>query len=103
MAKQRLVENFILNPDNYQKKPLQEGQEEIIQIEEKSGKKENYKAKAVYTFSISKPDVKNLNERVYSSKLWEKQIKKMKKNHYGLISLTVMALQDIWCVCVISV
>lgn len=101
MAKQRLVENFILNPDNYQKKPLQEGQEEIIQIEEKSGKKENYKAKAVYTFSISKPDVKNLNERVYSSKLWEKQIKKMKnESTYGLMNHPDGdgSTKDIWCV-----
>ena len=30
MAKQRLVENFILNPDSYQRKPLTEGQEEIF-------------------------------------------------------------------------
>jgi len=40
----------------------------------------------VYTFPISRPDEVNLNERIYTSKLWENVIKnKMGENSYGLL------------------
>lgn len=55
----------------------------------------------VYTFPISRPDETNLNERVYSSKLWENVIKKkMAENSYGLMDHPVDegSVKDSWCV-----
>lgn len=75
--KKRLVEKYIVTPENYHKREGFTESEEVISIEEGKQKKE-YKAKAIYTFPISKPDVENLNERIYSSKLWENVMKKMK-------------------------
>ncbi len=75
--KKRMVEKYIVTPESYHKREGFNEAEEVISVEEGKQKKE-YKAKAVYTFPISKPDVENLNERIYSSKLWENVMKKMK-------------------------
>ena len=37
---------------------------------------QKYKAVGVFTFPVSKPDVLNLNERRYPTKLWENVIRK---------------------------
>lgn len=88
MAKQKLVETVIVRPDEYNEiKPenLTESEQTFEVLNEK-GEKKKYEAVGVYTFPISRPDQKNLNERIYSKKLWEKVIKEGQGNgNYGLI------------------
>lgn len=60
-----------------------------------------YRAKAVYTFPISRPDVKNLNGRIYPASLWENVIrKKQGENTFGLMNHPKDdgSVKDIWCV-----
>lgn len=83
MTKQHFVENILVSPGQYQKQPLNESVS--LHINE-AGSDKTYKAKAVYTFPISRPDQKNLNNRIYTSKLWEKVIKeKQAEGCYGLM------------------
>ncbi len=101
MSKIKLVENVAISPNEYKKRDSLTEKYQTLTIEEKSGKTTTYKAKAVYTFPISKPDSKNLNERVYSSKLWENVIKnKYGENSYGLMDHPENegSTKDRWCV-----
>jgi len=66
---QRLQEKFIISKESINKLPLTEG----LEIEEKDGKK--LKCRAAYEIPVWRLDEKNLNNRVYSSKLAEKVIK----------------------------
>lgn len=78
-----LEENFIVTPDGYKK--VDKVEEQVVQITEK-GESKSFKCEGIYTFPISRPNKKNLNERIYTSKLWEKVIKeKQADNSYGLI------------------
>ena len=101
MSRQRIVENINLSPETYFKRnePLNES---TITVEE-SGSTTSYNALAVYTFPISRPDQKNLNNRVYPSKLWENQIlKKRGEGAFGLMDHpsgdSDGSTKDIWCV-----
>lgn len=102
MAKQKLVEQFVVSPSQYEKiefSELEEG-EKTLSINE-AGKKKTYKAEAVYTFPISRPGEKNLNERIYPVKLWEKVIKEKQGNgSYGLMDHPTNegSTKDAWCV-----
>lgn len=82
--KKRIVENFSVISNSYKRLPLQES---VIEVTEKAtGDTKQYKAKAVYTFPISRPDKENLNGRIYTSKLWEKVIKeKQAEGSFGLM------------------
>jgi hypothetical protein len=87
MEKIKLVESFIVTDKEYSKvedNTLTES-EKLLSIEE-AGNKKSYKAEAIYTFPISKPGQKNLNERIYPVKLWEKVIKEQQGfGNYGLM------------------
>jgi len=102
MSRQKLVEQFIVSPDQYEKIETSEltESEQTLSIEE-AGKKKTYKAEAVYTFPISRPGEKNLNERIYPVKLWENVIKKkMGEGSYGLMDhpSDEGSTKDAWCV-----
>lgn len=97
---QKLIEQFTVNSDQYEKVELSELTENNISFEE-GGKKKTFKAEAVYTFPVSRPDEKNLNERIYTTKLWENVIKKMKNSQtYGLMDHPKEegSTKDAWCV-----
>lgn len=70
MSRQKLVETVLVK--NEVIKPLKTLQENVDKILSESGITQKYVA--AYTFPISRPDKKNLNERVYTRKLWEKVI-----------------------------
>ena len=98
MARQHLVENIQVTPKQYKKQPLNESTE--LRVSEAGGD-QTYKALAVYTFPISRPDEKNLNGRIYTSKLWEKVIKeKQADGCYGLMDHPQEdgSTKDYWCV-----
>jgi hypothetical protein len=88
MARQKLVETVIVNSDEYieiKSENLTESEQTFEVLNEK-GEKKKYEAVGVYTFPISRPDQKNLNERIYPKKLWEKVIKEGQgSGNYGLI------------------
>ena len=99
MSRQRIIENINLTPDTYfrQKNDLKES---AIVLKE-AGVVHDYKALAVYTFPISRPDQKNLNNRVYTSELWENVIRSGKaEGAYGLMDHPSEegSVKDIWCV-----
>lgn len=84
MARQKLVENFSVQTSSIKKIALQESEDKPVLVEGTDG--QSYKCVAAYTFPISRPDEKNLNERVYTSKLWEKVIKeKQAEGSFGLM------------------
>jgi hypothetical protein len=99
--KMKLIESFSLEPTFYKEKTNLKEEERTFYIQEKEGKKTKFKAKAIYTFPISRPDQENLNKRIYSSKLWENVIKKkMGENTYGLMDHPKEegSTKDRWCV-----
>lgn len=81
MARQRLIENFRVTPQEINfslltestKKTLYEGRE--------------YECLAVFTVPISRPGKKNFNERIYTVKLWENVIKNQKEIWDGSFGL----------------
>lgn len=78
MTKQRLVENFFVNPKE-DCKPIPLTESKIV-VEGKE-----YKCVAAYTFPISRPGKENLNGRVYESALWEGVIKRQEgEGSFGL-------------------
>jgi len=98
--KSRLVENILVAPTHYRKADSLNESEQKITIEE-GGKEKSYKALAVYTFPISRPGEKNLNERVYPKKLWENVIsKKMGEGASGLMDHPERegSTKDEWCI-----
>lgn len=83
MEKMKLIESFVIKPDEY--KERKDLKEQVLLIKE-NGEQKKYKAEAIYTFPISRPGEKNLNERIYPVSLWEKVIKeKQALNSYGLM------------------
>ena len=102
MSKQRLIENFNITSGAYKKSnTLNESNETITVSEATSTTPSVYKALAVYTFPISRPDKRNLNNRIYSSALWENVIKSGKaEGTYGLMDHPKEegSTKDIWCV-----
>jgi len=95
-GKYKLIENILVKPSQVEKldklvekvnKILYEGKEiECI---------------GVYTFPVSKPGIKNLNERIYPKKLWENVIQKgYGEGSYGLMGHPENDgnPKDAWCV-----
>ena len=70
-GKYKLIESFIIKPSQIRKLSLNESKQSNINY---NGKK--YKAIAIYTMPVSIPDRKNMNERIYTTKLWENVIRK---------------------------
>lgn len=101
MPRMKLVENFTLSPNDYHKREVINEEDQTLLIREKSGEETKYKAKAIFTFPISRPDAENLNGRVYEKKLWDNVIKnKMGENSYGLMDHPddEGSTKDRWCV-----
>jgi len=101
MKKLLLVENNRVEPSQYKKQNFLTESDQTVTVSEKVGEKVEYKAKAIYTFPISRPNKENLNGRVYNKKLWENQIKKLKEvSTYGLMDhpKTEGSTKDFWCV-----
>jgi uncharacterized membrane-anchored protein YhcB (DUF1043 family) len=96
----KLVENIVVSPTSYRKaENLTESEKTLVITEGKD--KKSYKALAVYTFPISRPGEKNLNERIYPVKLWENVIKKkMGEGQTGLMDHPERegSTKDEWCV-----
>lgn len=99
MSRQRIVENISLTPGSYFRKK-EDLNESIISVKEAQGDKQ-YKALAVYTFPISRPNQRNLNNRIYTDTLWENQIKnKRGEGCFGLMDHPENegSVKDTWCV-----
>lgn len=85
-GKFELVEQFTVTSEGYAKKDRLSEKESVLEVKNKKGETKEYKCEGVYTFPISRPNKENLNERIYSDKLWEKVIKeKQAEDTYGLI------------------
>ena len=67
--KQKLVENFIVRSAVREIRRVQESNR-VVEFEGK-----NYQCIAAFTFPISRPGKKNLNNRVYGAALWDKMIR----------------------------
>lgn len=99
MSRQRIVENISLTPGSYFRKK-EDLNESIISVKEAQGDKQ-YKALAVYTFPISRPNQRNLNNRIYTDTLWENQIRnKRGEGCFGLMDHPENegSVKDTWCV-----
>ena len=97
----RLIETTTITAGSYRKMDSLSEATRTVKVNEASGTITEYKAKGVYTFPISRPDKLNLNSRLYSSGLWEKQIKRlMNQSTYGLMDHPEQegSTRDIWCV-----
>ena len=97
----RIVETYTVRPEEFHKQVINEGinSNSIRMIEGEDG--QSYKALAVYTFPISRPDEENLNGRIYTSKLWEKVIKeKQADGCFGLMDHPEDdgSTKNCWCV-----
>jgi len=82
MAKQRLIENFSIGPNSFKRiDVLNEDKKQIIY------KGQKFKCIAAYTVPLSRPDLENLNGRIYSTELWQNVITNQQKvweGSYGL-------------------
>ena len=99
MSRQRIIENINLTPETYFRR--KEGLEESVITVTEADATSAYKALAVYTFPISRPDQRNLNTRIYTSELWENVIRSGKaEGSYGLMDHPSEegSVKDIWCV-----
>ena len=99
MSRQRIIENINLTPDTYFRRP-ENLTEAVITVNEANGSS-TYNALAVYTFPISRPDQKNLNNRIYTSELWENQIRNRRgEGAFGLMDHPAEdgSTKDAWCV-----
>lgn len=99
MVRQRIVENINLAPDSYFRKKEDLRESTIVVAEANASSA--YKALAVYTFPISRPDQRNLNNRIYTSQLWENVIRSGKaEGTFGLMDHPESdgSVKDIWCV-----
>ena len=100
MSRQKFVEKIDLTPDIYFEQKKVEESTKSITITEATGSN-TYQALAVYTFPISRPDQRNLNNRIYSSALWENVIRSGKaEGAFGLMDHPESegSVKDIWCV-----
>lgn len=96
MSRQKIIENITVMPGEYKKSDIP-----LMEAYINTPAKESYKALAVYTFPISRPDQRNLNNRVYTSELWENVIKSGKaEGAFGLMDHPEGdgSTKDIWCV-----
>lgn len=99
--RKHLVETSQIKPDEYRKQDFLNESEQTVTISEQAGKDTEYKAKAIYTFPISRPNQENLNGRVYNNKLWENTISRLKEvSTFGLMDhpKSEGSTKDIWCV-----
>ncbi len=97
----RLIETTVIGPEEYSKSSFLNESEQTVFVEKKGQPKVEYKAKAIYTFPISKPGKENLNGRIYSEKLWKNTEKRMKNSStFGLMDHPEHegSTKDIWCV-----
>lgn len=100
MSRQRIIENINLTSDSYFRRK-EDLTESVIPLTEANGATSVYKALAVYTFPISRPDQRNLNNRIYTSDLWENVIASGKaEGAFGLMDHPSEegSVKDIWCV-----
>lgn len=100
MSRQKFVENINLTSDTYFEQKKVEESTKSITVNEATGSN-TYQALAVYTFPISRPDQRNLNNRIYSSELWENVIRSGKaEGTFGLMDHPESegSVKDIWCV-----
>lgn len=100
MARQKIVENINLTSDAYFRRKV-DLTESVIPVAEANGATSAYKALAVYTFPISRPDQRNLNNRIYTSELWENVIRSGKaEGAFGLMDHPEGdgSTKDCWCV-----
>ena len=100
MPRQKFVENINLTSDTYFEQKKVEESTKSITVNEATGSN-TYQALAVYTFPISRPDQRNLNNRIYSSELWENVIRSGKaEGTFGLMDHPESegSVKDIWCV-----
>ena len=99
--KTRLVETTIIGPNEYTKSNFLSESDQTVFIEKTGEPKKEYKAKAIYTFPISRPGKENLNGRVYNEKLWKNSIKRLADSStFGLMDHPQEegSTKDIWCV-----
>jgi len=96
----RLTEQRLVTASEYTR--VSDLSEDIGLISIDEGKKtRSYKSLGVYSFPISRPGEKNLNERVYPTKLWENVVKSFKgRSTYGLMDHPEGegSTKDAWCV-----
>ncbi len=69
MAKKKLIENFIVHSKPIEIRKVQES----MRVVELDGRQ--YSCIAAYTFPISRPGKKNLNNRIYGYALWDRMIR----------------------------
>jgi hypothetical protein len=99
--KTRLVETTIIGPNEYTKSNFLNESDQTVFIEKTGEPKKEYKAKAIYTFPISRPGKENLNGRVYNEKLWKNSVKRLADSStFGLMDHPQEegSTKDIWCV-----
>lgn len=97
----KLVEMLLLQPGEYQKVNILNEQDKTIVVEKTGEAKQEYTAKAVFTFPISRPNKENLNGRIYNEKLWKRTEKILKDSStFGLMDHPEQegSTKDIWCV-----
>lgn len=100
MARQHIVENYTLDNASYTKRNDMKESESSFHITE-GGVDKTVNARAVYTFPISRPGVKNLNNRIYPLQLWENVIAKHQgEGTFGLMNHPADdgSVKDVWCV-----
>lgn len=79
MARTKLIEKIIVKASEIKPIPLTES----MKVIESDGK--SYRCLAAFTFPISRPGEKNLNERIYPEALWENVLKKEQgEGRFGL-------------------
>lgn len=97
----RLVETTIIGPNEYTKSNFLNESDQTVFIEKTGEPKKEYKAKAIYTFPISRPGKENLNGRIYNEKLWKNSVKRLADSStFGLMDHPQEegSTKDIWCV-----
>jgi hypothetical protein len=97
----RLVETAIIGPNEYKESNFLNESDQTVFVEKKGEPKVEYKAKAIYTFPISRPGKENLNGRVYNEKLWKNSVSRLKDSStFGLMDHPQEegSTKDIWCV-----
>lgn len=99
--KTRLVETTIIGPNEYTKSNFLNESDQTVFIEKTGEPKKEYRAKAIYTFPISRPGKENLNGRIYNEKLWKNSVKRLADSStFGLMDHPQEegSTKDIWCV-----
>ncbi|MBD3216565.1 MAG: hypothetical protein GF311_28380 [Candidatus Lokiarchaeota archaeon] len=97
MEKIKLVESFKVSAKAIKKLPITESYKKI------SYREQDFTCLGAYTFPISIPDEENLNERFYSSELWDNVLNNQKEVWEGSFGLCDHpeeegSVKDIYCV-----